>query len=334
MQVGKNALNEKLVFVLFSLCCVLSSSIAFPASAWKPDQRIEIVVGVSAGAGSDTTAREMHKLLTEKKLIDANASVLNKPGGGGAIALNYLAQQAGNGHIVMVTSPTMLTNHITGRTTLNYTDTTPLLQAGSEFVVFSVRAESPIKTARDLADRLKADAGSLSFAVGNSTGSHNHIATAQVAKALGGDPKRLKVVAFGGSAEGVTALLGGHIDVAASPPTVMLSHVRAGRARFLAVAAERRLSGELATVPTWKELGINAVASNWRSVVGPRGMSDEQVRYWDIVFAKMVALPEWKQDLEARLVEYTYFNARDTRKLMETEYAVLAATLADLGLAK
>ena len=320
--------------IFFALFLVLPSPVAFSASAWKPDQRIEIVVGVSAGAGSDTTAREILRLLTEKKLIDANASVVNKPGGGGAIALTYLNQQAGNGHYVMVTSPTMLTNHITGRTSLNYTDVTPLAQAGSEFVVFSVRTESPIRTAGDLVDRLKADPGSLSFAVGNSTGSHNHIATAQVTKALGGDPKRLKVVAFGGSAEGVAALLGGHIDVAASPPSVMLPHVKAGRARFLAVASEKRMSGELATVPTWKELGIHAVASNWRSIIGPRGMSDEQVRYWDNVFARMVALPEWKQGLEAKLVEYTYYNARDTRILMEREYAALAATLADLGLAK
>jgi len=320
--------------IFLALFLVLPSPVAFSASAWKPDQRVEIVVGVSAGAGSDTTAREILRLLTEKKLIDANASVVNKPGGGGAIALTYLNQQAGNGHYVMVTSPTMLTNHITGRTSLNYTDVTPLAQAGSEFVVFSVRTESPIRTAGDLVDRLKADPASLSFAVGNSTGSHNHIATAQVTKALGGDPKRLKVVAFGGSAEGVAALLGGHIDVAASPPSVMLPHVKAGRARFLAVASEKRMSGELATVPTWKELGIHAVASNWRSIIGPRGMSDEQVRYWDNVFASMVALPEWKQGLEAKLVEYTYYNARDTRKLMETEYAALAATLAELGLAK
>jgi len=320
--------------VIFAFLLILPSSVAFSASAWKPDQRIEMVVGVSAGAGSDITVREMHKLLTEKKLIDANASVVNKPGGGGTIALTYLTQQPGNGHIVMVTSPTMLTNHITGRASLNYTDVTPLAQAGTEYVVFSVRTESPIKTAKDLLERMKADPGSLSFAVGNSTGSHNHIATAQVTKALGGDPKRLKVVPFGGSAEGVTALLGGHIDVAASPPSVMLPHVKAGRARFLAVASEKRLSGELATVPTWKELGIQAVASNWRSVVGPKGLSEEQVRYWDGVFSKMVALPEWRHDLEARLVEYTYYNARDTRKLMEAEYAVLAATLADLGLAK
>jgi putative tricarboxylic transport membrane protein len=185
-----------------------------------------------------------------------------------------------------------------------------------------------------LADRLKADPGSLTFAVGNSTGSHNHIATAQVTKALGGDPKRLKVVAFGGSAEGVTALLGGHIDVAASPPSVMLQHVKAGRARFLAVASDKRLSGELASVPTWKEMGINAVASNWRSIIGPRGLSEEQVRYWDDIFGKLAALPEWRQDLEARLVEHTYYNSRDTRILMEREYGALTATLADLGLAK
>jgi putative tricarboxylic transport membrane protein len=319
---------------LLALHAVLSPSAARGASAWKPEQRVEIVVGVSAGAGSDTSARWIHRLLTEKKLLEANATVVNKPGGGGTIALTYLVQQAGNGHYVMVTSPTMLTNHITGRTPLSYTDVTPLAQLGTEFVVFSVRSESPIRTARDLVERLKADPGSLTFAVGNSTGSHNHIAAAQVTRAVGADPKRLKVVAFGGSAEGVTALLGGHIDVAASPPSVMLQHVKAGRARFLAVAADKRLSGELASVPTWKEMGINAVASNWRSVIGPRGLTEEQVRFWDDVLGRLAALPEWRQDLEAKLVEHTYFNSRDTRKLMETESAALAATLADLGLAK
>ena len=319
---------------LIALIAVFLPLPAWCASAWKPDQRVELVVGVSPGAGSDITVRLIHKLLTEKKLVDPNATVVNKPGGGGTIALTYLNQQAGNGHYVMVTSPTMLTNHITGRSPLNYTDVTPLAQLGSEFVIFSVRTESPIKSARDLADRLKADPASLSFAVGNSTGSHNHIATAQVTKAVGADAKKLKVIAFGGSAEGVAALLGGHIDVTASPPQVMLPHVKGGKARFLAVAAPRRLTGDLATVPTWRELGIDAIASNWRSVIGPRGMSEEQVRYWDGVFAKLAALPEWKQDLEAKVVEPTYYSARDTRKLMEQEHAALGATLSDLGLAK
>ena len=49
MQFGKKSLNEKFVYILFPLCCVSSSTIAFAASVWMPDQRVEIVVGVSAG---------------------------------------------------------------------------------------------------------------------------------------------------------------------------------------------------------------------------------------------------------------------------------------------
>jgi putative tricarboxylic transport membrane protein len=94
------------------------------------------------------------------------------------------------------------------------------------------------------------------------------------------------------------------------------------------------LGGALAAIPTWKELGISAVSANWRSVVGPKGMSDEQIRYWDEVFAKMVQLPEWKQDLDAKLVENTYLNSSDTRKLMAKQYTELTAVLSDLGLAK
>jgi putative tricarboxylic transport membrane protein len=317
-----------------TLCTIVTSTFAWAASAWKPDQHVEFIVAASAGTSSDVTARWIVRLLTEKKLIEMSAAVVNKPGGGGTVALTYLNQQTGNGHTMLVTSPTLLTNHITGRTPLNFTDFTPLAQLGRDSVVFSVRNDSPMRTARELADRLKADPGSLSFAVGNSTGSHSHIATAQVARAVGADLRRLKVVTFGGSAEGVMALLGGHIDVVASPPPAILEHVRAGRARLLAVASDKRQSGELASVPTWKEMGINAVAASWRSVVGPRGLSEEQVRYWDDVFSRLAALPEWRQDLEINLVENTYFNSRDTRKLMETEYAALAITLTDLGLAK
>ena len=221
---------------LITLLAVLQPHAAWSASTWMPDQRVEFIVAASAGTSSDTTARWMQRLLTEKKLIEANAMVVNKPGGGGTIALTYLNQQTGNGHYMLVTSPTLLTNHITGRSNLNYTDFTPLAQLGRDSVVFSVRSDSPIRTARDLAERLRADPGSLTFAVGNSTGSHSHIATAQVTRAVGTDLRRLKVVTFGGSAEGVMALLGGHIDVVASPPSVILEHVRAGRARLLAIA--------------------------------------------------------------------------------------------------
>ena len=303
-------------------------------TGWRPDRNIEIIANTSPGTGSDATARLIHRLLVEHKLIESTAAVVNKVGGGGTIGLTYLASRAGNGHYLMVTSPTMLTNHITGKSTLNYTDTTPLAQLGSDAVVFSVRMDSSLKNGRDLAERLRTDPGGVSIAIGNSVGSHNHIAAALVAKAVGANVKRLKVVAFNGSTEGITALLGGHIDVVASPAAGVLQHLLSGKVRMLAVSSDKRLGGALATVPTWKELGLAVVVANWRSVVGPKGLGEEQVRYWDGVFTKLVQIPDWKQALEAKLEEDTYLNSRETRILMDRQYAELSAVLSDLGLAK
>jgi putative tricarboxylic transport membrane protein len=316
------------------LLLALALPAAAPAASWTPDQPVEIVVGTSAGSGSDTTARWMQHWLREKKLVAVPVNVLNKPGGGGTIAATYMNQHPGSGNYLLVTSPSLLTNAITGRSAIKYSDMTPLAQVGAESVVFTVRAESPLKTAQDLAAKLKADPTSLSFSIGVAIGSHNHIATAEVAKALGADIRKLKVVAFSGSADGVTALLGGHIDVSASPASAVLAHVKAGRLRTLAVSSEQRLAGDFASVPTWTELGIPAVSANWRSIVGPKGMTPEEIAYWDDVLGRLTRLPEWRHDLETRLVEPTYLNSRDTRRRMEAETAQLTTVLTDLGLVK
>ena len=164
--------------------------------------------------------------------------------------------------------------------------------------------------------------------------SHNHIAVALLAKAVGSNVRRLKVIPFNGSTEGITALLGGHLDVAATPAGSILTHLQTGRARVLAAASEQRLGGAFASVPTWKELGFAVVATNWRSVVGPKGLNEEQARYWDEVFAKLAHLPAWKQELQAKSEDDSYLNASDTRRYMAAQYTELTAILTDLGLAK
>ena len=317
-----------------ALFAVLGSATAFAASAWQPSRNVEIVVSTSPGSGSDTTARFIQKLLVDNKLVAVPVTVMNKPGGGGAIGATYLNQHAGNGHYVMVTSPSLLANEITGRTKIKYTDVTPLAQLGTEPVVFTVRADDAIKNARELAERLKAKPESLSFSIGTTMGSHNHIAVAQLAKAVGVNPKALKVLAFGGSADGITALLGGHIDVVASPASGVWGHYVAKKLRILAVSSESRLDEPLAGIPTWKELGYPVVSANWRSVVGPKDLPEDQVRYWDGVFAKLSKLPEWKQSLDSEHMMNTYADSRGTRELMDRQHKAMSATLSDLGLVK
>ena len=115
--------------------------------AWQPNRNIELIVGTSPGSGGDTTARFIQKVLVEKKLVEAPVTVVNKPGGQGTIALTYLVQHTGNAHYLFINSPSFLANHIMGRTPIHYTETTPLAQLGTEPVVFTVRADSVLKTA-------------------------------------------------------------------------------------------------------------------------------------------------------------------------------------------
>jgi putative tricarboxylic transport membrane protein len=318
--------------------CAVGFMMGTPAQAaagsWKPEQNVEIVIPTSAGTGSDTTGRWIQKLLTEKKLIETPAAVVNKPGGAATLAITYINQHPGNGHYFMVANPALLTSYITGASKFKYTELTPLAQIGRESIVFVVRADSPLKSAKDLANRFKTDPAGITVAFANAPGNQNHIAAAQVAKAVGANVKNLKVVIFNGSGEAVTALLGGHVDVVPISASPVLEHFKAGKVAILAVSAEQRLGGALSAVPTWRELGIASISSNWRGLVGPKGMTEDQIRYWDEVFGRLVQLPEWKQDMEKRLVENTYFNSRDTRKLLDDEFAGLTAVLTELGLAK
>ena len=330
---SRNTLQIIRFLVAAGLAIIIAAPIA-SAADWKPDRNIEVIVGTAAGSGSDATARLVQRLLQEKKLIERPSTVLNKVGGGGVIAATYMVQHAGSGNHLYVTSPTLLTNNIMGKTTINHTQLTPLAQIGTEYVAFAVAADSPLKTGKDLVVRLKQDSSGVSFALANALGNHNHIAIAQLAGAVGADVKKLRIAVFSSSSEVTTALLGGHVDVAASPGSAVFQHVQSGKLRVLAVAAEQRQTGALSSVPTWCEQGVKVVSSNWRSVVGPQGMTAAQVQYWDGVFAKLVQQEDWKKDVVAKQFENTYLNSADTRRLMEVQYTELSVALRALGLAR
>jgi putative tricarboxylic transport membrane protein len=193
---------------------------------------------------------------------------------------------------------------------------------------------SPFKTGTDLLARLKKDTSSVSVAVGSSLGSTNHIAMALLAKAAGGDAKKLRTVVFQGGGEAITALLGGHIDVNSSAANNVVQHKEAGRLRVLGVAAARRLGGILADVPTWNEQGVNVLVTNWRMVAGPKGMTAAQIAFWDGVLAKLTQTDEWKKDLESNLFENTYLGSAATDRYMKDEYDKFRSALAELGMAK
>lgn len=304
------------------------------AQAWKLSRDITIVVGTAPGGGQDAAARALQRMMTERKIVESPITVINKPGGGGAIGWTFLNQHAGDAHYLQIANPLLVTNHIMGRAVVSHADVTPLATLLAATTAISVKADSPIKNGADLAERLKKDASSLSVSVGSSLGYTNHISVALITRAAGGDIRKIKAVVFQGSGEAMTALLGGHVDMIVTDASNSVPHLATGRIRVLGVASPRRLSGALAAIPTWKEQGIDVQVSTWRMVAGPRGMTSPQIAYWENAMRTLVATDEWKKDLERNLFEDMYLNSEDSRKFLRTQTDLFRGILTELGLAK
>lgn len=195
--------------VLALAALAVAGNVAHAQTAWKPERNIEIIVGSSPGTGTDRTARLIQKIWQEQKALPVTSTVINKPGAGGAVGWAYLVPKAGDAHFLQVSSYNLVTNHITGRSNLTYTDFTPISLLISEYIGFAVKADSPYKTLADLARALRENPESVPIGTSSSAGGANHIAAGLLAKAAGADVKKLKVVIYSGGGEALTATLGG-----------------------------------------------------------------------------------------------------------------------------
>lgn len=315
-------------------CVLLAASAGALAQSWSPQRNVEIVVGSAPGGSNDRTARFVEKLLREHRLINTTVTVVNRPGGGGNIYLTYVSQRPPDGHTLMIGTPALLTGHINGSSTFGYPDFTAIASLFNDYTVFAVNAAAPFKGGKDLAERVRKDPKSVAIGFATTIGSFQHVAAALMMKAVGGNPRDLKVVAYKGSAEAITNLLGAHIDLVTTAAGNAAPHVAAGRMRVVAAAAPSRLGGALADVPTWKEQGVDLVWGGWRAIMGPKGLTSAQVAYWEGVLRKATQVPEWQGDLEKNYWSDDFVGSQQFRKDLEKDYADMKAVLLDLGLAK
>jgi len=303
------------------------------AADWKPEKPVEIVVNTPPGNGPDRTARLMQSILQDKKQIEVPVAVSNKLGGGGVVAYTYLNSRPADGHTLMIASKALLTNHIAGRGP-SYTEFTPIAHLFGEYLVVTVKPDSPIKNGKDLIESVKKNPAGYSFGIATSLGNPNHQAVAVALKAGGLDIKSLKNVVFNAGSAALAALMGGHVDVVPVTAALGSQLVSQGQVRPLAVSSAKRLGGVLADVPTWREQGYDAVVSQWRGVVAPKGMSDVQVAYWERTIKRMTDAEEWRQDIEKNFWSAELMSAADMRKFMDRDNAALKGFLGELGLAR
>lgn len=305
-----------------------------PAQAWKPQQPVEIIIGSAAGSSPDTMARAISRIWQEKRIVEVPSNVVNRVGGGNTVAWNFLNTKKGDGHFLMVSNINLSAGHLTGTTPWSYRDFTSLGILFHEYIALAVVVDSPIKDGREVLARLQKDPGSLSLGVSSVAGGANHIGPGLAFKAAGVDVKKVRTVVFDSAGKTMTALLGGHVDLAGTSITAALRQVKNGKVRVLGVTSPQRLGGEMAQFPTWREQGADAVFSNYRGFIGSPGMTPAQVAYWEGVLARLDADEAWHAYIDQNELDRDLMNGRAAYQYLDNLDGKLRGILGDLGLLK
>ena len=264
-----------------------AASLALPALAQAqnfPNRPIKLICPWPASGSSDMVMRALADSAT--KVLGQQVIVENKPGASGMLGPNELVKAAPDGYTL-----SQLTIGVARLPHMQKMQFDPLRDftyiaclTGYTFGIV-VKADSPFKTVKDLVDYAKANPGKFSYgSTGN--GTTPHLAVEEFASKAG---IQLTHVPFKGSADGLQALLGGHIN-AHSDATGWAPHVDSGALRLLATYGSKRTK-RWPKVPTLNELGYDTVSDSPFGIGGPRGMDPKVVRKLQDAFKKTLSDP-------------------------------------------
>jgi len=316
---------KKVSVVLAALCALAAGE----AAAYQPTRPVEVVVHTGPGGGSDLLARAVATMIEKEKLLPVRMQVVNKTGGGGAVAAAYLAEKKGDQNTIGFFTGVWLTNPLTTeKAKVTLRDLTPIARLVLEPALIAVKADSPYKTLKDFIEAAKQKPGELKQSGGSIT-SRDNVVRQLLQQETGA---RWAFISFPGGGERLAALLGGHVQMMVIEPEEAGEHIRAGNMRVLAQVNDTRLPA-FPNVPTLKEAGYDVpVVPQVRGVVAPPGIPADNVAYWEEVFRKLTRTASWKKFLQDNQFEDGYQNAAELTKFYDQFTSQMRGILKEAGI--
>jgi putative tricarboxylic transport membrane protein len=295
---------------------------------FKPSRQIEAVVHTGPGGGSDIFARAIAELMQKEKLITQRMQVVNKSGGGSAVAMSYLAEKKGEPHTIGFFTGVWVTNPLTTKeATVTIKELTPIVRLVLEPAVIAVKADAPYKDMKDFIEAAKKSPNQLRQSGGSVTGRDN-LMRLLIQKATGA---QWTYISFPSGGERLSNLLGGHVQMMVIEPQEAGEQIRAGNLRVIAALTEKRLAS-MPNVPTIKEQGIDVtIIPQARGVLAPPAASKEVVQYWEGVFNRFAKSPSWKQYVEQNQFEEGYLAGAPLSKFFDDLTVLMRNVLKEAG---
>lgn len=280
-------------------------------TAWPAGRPIEVFVGFSPGGGVDVMARAVAPFLANL-LPGSRFIIVNRPGAGGQLGHEAAASAAPDGYALGATTmPGLVSHPIERAVRYRVADLTYLANVVDDPCALFVRPESPLRSLADVAAEGRARPEILTYGL-TGIGSDDHLAMFRFEAATGA---RLTPVPFPGIGQMLPQVFSGQVAIAAMNVSEALPFVRDGRLRGIAQAGATRWP-EMADLATYREQGIDVVASASRGFVGPAGMPPEVTQRLVAAFATMLADPAFQAEA-ARL-------SMPLRPVLGADYRALA----------
>ena len=317
--------------VIKSLQAVGVAASLFLATSAMALDSVKFMIPAAPGGGWDQTTRNLSAAMIKAGAIK-NSQFENKGGAGGTIGLaQFINTSKGDGNTIMTGGMVMVGGIILNKSAVNLSMVTPLARLTGEFEVLVVPANSPIKSLKDLTDKLKAEPGAVSWG-GGSAGGADHILAGLIALAVGVDAAKVNYVPFAGGGEALASILGGHTTVSISGYGEFAAQIKSGKLRALGISADKRIPG--VDVPTIKEQGLNVELSNWRGVFGAPGISDTQKKELLAAIDTTIKSPGWKETLVKMDWIDIYLPGDGFAKFIDEENKRVAEVIGKLNLKK
>ena len=312
------------------ICAAILMSIAAvvgPSQAQSyPTKPIEFVVHTGPGGGSDLFARLIAETINRGKMTSQPVVVVNKDGGGGAVALNYVAERKDPHTIFVVPTTTFATAFMRAKIQAAREDYKAIAMLGGDINVVAVREDAPYKTVKDLAAAAKDKPKQLVVGFG-SVGATGHMVAHLFARGAG---IQFNYLAHKSGGDAVVSLLGNRVQLVTENPGEMIQHVQAKKIRIIAIANETR-HPDLPDVPTIKESYPVALELG-RGFMAFKGISEAQINYLSSALKKVFGVESFQSYLKQNMMRSVFLDGKEFDKYLDDKYKVLYPVIEELGL--
>ena len=287
-----------------------------------PDKPITLVVPYGPGGNADLAARALSATLQTEKLLPQSVVVVNRAGAGGIIGTQYVQRGKPDGYTLLMArvGSQVVAPALNPVTPYKWSALTPISLLETDPYVCVVRANSPLKTFKQLLAEIKASPGKLSYATTSSMDA-SVVFPVKAFLDAGLSAKAATMVPYKGAGATITAVMAGTVDFTCNALAPYLGGLRAGTLRALVVSTPHRLA-EFPHTPTVAQLGMKnlEMVSGWNALYGPPGLPKQVIQYWTKVLSRLKGTPAWAEQCKRRGTSPKFYGPKKTYAFVKEQY--------------